>query len=296
MSEIEEAAQSGSSRVSGCMLQVVTHAIALALGSVGGILGMQMVEYQKDPELMSRPEAQLSRAELISKLDAAQKAYADLVAEQGRKDETQKTEMAEASKKVEDLTGQVSKKEEEVKVLQLKVKKSANKSAALTKELEAAEAELATLRTQLDQALAEKAQLEHDLLVSREETAIARTETEVARGETVDARWDGFVAEAAVQICEKGNRNKLAQCKDLVSTALDAKRASAYKHCLRSGQAVPRLVKADLKKTDGFEMPRWGEWFDQESKFTEDTWYLVFCDPTLPEATLSSDVPATDPM
>ena len=80
MSEFDDAGQSGS-RVSGCMFQVVTHAIALALGSVGGILGVQMAEYYQDPETMSRPEAELSRAELIAKLDASEKAYAELLAE-----------------------------------------------------------------------------------------------------------------------------------------------------------------------------------------------------------------------
>ncbi len=288
MSEFDDAGQTGS-RVSGCMFQVVTHAIALALGSVGGILGVQVAEYYQDPETMSRPEAELSRAELIAKLDASERAYAELLAEQGRKEESQKNEIEAANKKVDDLSGQVAKKEEEVKVLQLKAKKSSNKSAALTKELEAAQLELASLHAQLDQALAEKAQLEQDLQVSRQETSVARSETDVARNETVDARWDGFKAEAAVQICEKGNRNKLAQCKEAVAAGMNAKRASAYKHCMRSGQAEARLVKADLKRTESFEMPRWGEWFDQESKFTEDTWYMVFCDPTLPEASLSGD-------
>jgi len=291
MSEFDDAAQPAS-RVAGCMFQVVTHAIALALGSVGGILGVQFAEYQQNPEIFKRPEGELSRAELIAKLDASQKAYEELLKEQGQKEEQAKTELTAANKKVDDLQGQVTKKEEEVKVLALKAKKSANKSAALTKELEAAQAELEALRVQLDTALAEKAQLEKDLSFSQEETRMARQETDVARGETVDAKWDGFKAEAAVQICEKGNRNKLAQCKTEVSSALSSARATQYKHCLRSGQAEPRLVKADLKRTESFEMPRWGEWFGQNSKFTEDTWYIVFCDPTLPEAQLSSDLPS----
>lgn len=290
MSELDDGGQAGS-KVSGCLLQVVTHALALAVGAVGGTLGYQMSEYYANPEVMSRPEGELSRAELINKLDASERAYAELLAEQGRKDEAQKNEIAAAGKKVEDLTGQVAQKEEEVKVLALKAKKSANKSAALKKELETAMAELEGLKVQLTTALEEKAQLERDLEGSREETRVAREETDVARDETVDAKWDGFQAEAVVTICEKGNRSKLAQCKEEVATALGSSRAKQFKHCLRSGQAAPRLVRADLKRTESFEMPRWGEWMGQESKFTEDTWYLVFCDPTLPEATLSTDTP-----
>lgn len=284
--------EGGGSRVSGCLLQVVTHGVALVLGAVAGILGAQVAEYYSNPELMSRPEGDLSRAELISKLEASERAYAELLAEQGRKDEAQKTEIEAATKKVTDLESAVSKKEEEVKVLELKAKKSANKSAALKKELEAKLAELDALKLELETALADKAKLEADLLVSREETAMARQETEVARGETVDAKWEGFKAEAAVQICEKGNRNKLAKCKSEVSAALTSTRAKQFKHCLASGQATPRLVRKDKKDED--PLPRWAEWFDQNSDFTEGEWYIVFCDPTLPEATLSSDVPGSD--
>lgn len=290
MSEYEEPG-AGGSRVSGCLLQVVTHGVALVLGAVAGILGAQVAEYYANPELMSRPEGDLSRAELISKLEASERAYAELLAEQGRKEETQKTEIQAATKKVSDLEGAVSKKEEEIKVLELKAKKSANKSAALKKELEAKLAELDALKVQLETALQEKAQLEADLVVSRQETAVARQETQVAKGETVDAKWEGFKADAAVQICEKGNRNKLAKCKSEVSAALTPTRAKQFKHCLSSDQATPRLVRRDKK--DDSSLPKWAEWFDQNSDFTESEWYIVFCDPTLPEASLSSDPQST---
>lgn len=286
MSEYDEPA-SGGSRVSGCLLQVVTHGVALVLGAVAGILGAHVAEYYANPDLMSRPEGDLSRAELIRKLDDAEKAYADLLAEQGRKDEDQKGQIEVANKKVTDLQDAVTKKEEEVKVLTLKAKKSANKSAALTKELADKQAELDALHAQLDQALAEKAQLEQDLAVSRAETSVAREETQTARGETVDAKWAGFKSDAAVQICEKGNRNKLAKCKTEVADALSDTRARSYKHCLSSGQAEPRLVRKDKK--DDSALPKWAEWFDQNSSFTENEWYIVFCDPTLPEATVGGD-------
>lgn len=284
--------QPQGSRVSGCLLQVVTHGVALVLGAVAGILGAQLAEYYANPDLMSRPEGDLSRAELIAKLDASEKAYAELLAENGKKEEAAKGEIEAATKRVGDLQGAVTKKEEEIKVLELKAKKSANKSAALKKELEGKLAELEALKVQLDTALAEKAQLELDLSASRQETSTARAETQVARTETVDAKWEGFKAEAAVQICEKGNRNKLSKCKEEVASALTSTRARSYKHCISSGQATPRLVKKDKK--DESALPNWAEWYNQNSSFTEDTWYIVFCDPTLPESTLSSDIPNLD--
>lgn len=294
MSDINGDTPTPGSRAGGCLLQVVTHGVALALGAVVGVIGFKMSEYYANPEILSRPEGDLSRAELISKLDAAEKAYADLLAEKGRREEQAQTEIAAASKRVEDLQSDITEKEEEVKVLQAKAKKSANKSAALKKELETKEAELVSLRAQLEVAQAEKARLESELVVSREETRMARVETDQARSETVDVRWTAFQSDALVQICEKGSRNKLSRCKEEVLAALGSTRARQYKHCLSSAQAAPRLVRTD-KQSGDLTLPRWGEWVAQDSDFTRDAWYIVYCDPTLPEAQLSSDAPVTAP-
>lgn len=293
MDEFEPAANPAGGRVGGCLLQVVTHGLALVVGAGLGIGGARLAEYYANPEMMSRPEGELSRAELIAKLDASERAYAQLLADSSRKEETQQTEIAAANQKVTDLSSAVKGKEEEVKLLELKVKKSQGKSAALKKELEARQAELDGLKSQLEVALAEKAQLEQDLVVSREETKVARQETQIAKDETVDARWEGFKAEAMVAICEKGNRNKLARCKDEVRASLDNARAAKFKQCVSSRQATPTLVRVDEK--DKYpELPRWSEWVDQGSKFTENRWYVTFCDPTLPEARIAGDEGPTE--
>ncbi len=291
MDELEEQPPSGG-RIGGCLVQVVTHGVALVLGAVVGVLGAQAVEYYADPEILSRPEGELSRAELIGKLDASERAYAQLLAENAQKQEVAQTEITVAAKKVTDLEGQVMAKQDEIKVLEIKAKKSAGKSAALKKELEAKLAELGALQGQLDTALAEKAQLEVDLQVSKGETDVAREETKTAQGETVDARWAGFVSEGVVAICEKGNRNKLARCKEEVRSAFTSARSARFKQCVGSRQAQPRLVRVDDKVKDP-ELPRWSEWLSQESGFTEDKWFLTFCDPTLPEADFG-DEPSDD--
>lgn len=283
------------SRAGGCLVQAVTHAVALALGAVLGIVGASMIEYYQNPELLDRPEGELSRAELISRLDTSEKAYAELLAEKAKQENDSKGEVEAANQKVGTLQTQVEKKQEEMAVLEAKVKKSAGKSASLKKELAAKQAELESLQGQLTQALAEKAQLEVDLSVSREETDVARTETTVARGETdvarnqtIDAKWQGFKSDAMVQICEKGNRNKLSKCRDAVTETLTSSRGAKFKRCLSSGQASPRLIAFD-KKIDDPELPRWSEWMNQDSSFTADKWYIIFCDPTLPEANFGSD-------
>lgn len=285
--------ESGEGRLGGCLVQVVSHGAALVLGAVLGIMGARVTEYYQDPEVLSRPEGELSRAELIAKLDASDRAYAQLLAENAKKQESAQTEVAEATKKVTDLEGQVTSKQDEITVLEIKSKKSAGKSAALKKELATKVAELDALKMELTTALAEKARLEEDLVVSREETRVAQDdtltaqgETRVAQGETVDARWNGFVSDAMVSICEKGNRTKLARCKDEVRTSLSSQRGARFKQCVGSRQAQPRLVRVDDKVKDQ-EMPRWSEWIDQDSSFTKNKWYVTFCDPTLPEASIT---------
>lgn len=284
MSEFDEApAPSGGSRVTGCIVQVLTHALALLVGAVGGIAGSNLYEVIAHPELAQRPEGDLSRADLLAKLEQTEKAYQDLLTETAKVDDQQKAELAVATEKVTGLQGDISKKEEELRILEEKAKKSANRSAALKKELENKKAELEGLQAQLTVALEEKAKLESDLIVSREETAVARQETEVAKGQTVDAKWVGFKNEVLLTVCEKGNKNKLGRCREEVGAALTSARASRFKYCLSSGQAEPRMVKVDDKK-EQVTLPPYSEWVSQDSSFTESKFYFVFCDPSLPEA------------
>ncbi len=273
--------------------RILSHAAALALGAVLGIGGARMAEYMEDPVAMSRPEGSLSRAQLIARLDAAEKARAEIEGQLATKSEeaTQaSTALQEAGQKVTVLETKVSDTEGEIKILELKVKKSQGKSAALQKQLEDKLSELETLKAQLDVALEQKAQLQVELKDSKEETRVAREETEDAKRETDDARidavnakWEGFQSQAMVDICEKGSRSKLSKCRDEVLAGLSQERAGRFKQCVLSGQASPRLLKVDPKVKDA-QLPKWSEWFNEAGKFTKKNWYIVFCDPTLPEA------------
>jgi hypothetical protein len=283
---------------------VVTHGIAILVGAGLGAGALRLSEYYENPEAMSRPEGDLSRAELIGKLDEAAKQYSDLATQSKQQAETAEGELTVATQKVTDLETKIGSAESEIKVLELKVKKGQGKSAALEKQLKQKQEELSSLKGQLDVALQEKARLEADLVVSREETRVARDETVVSREETrvareetvtsreetrvareeaVNARWEGFVAETIVQICEKGNKNKLGRCKEEVRDVMAGARAQRFKHCVSSGQASPRLVRVDARDKEP-TLPKWSEWVNQSSKFTQDTWYITFCDPSLPES------------
>jgi hypothetical protein len=97
MDEFEEKAAAGGGRLGGCLVQVVSHGAALVLGAVLGIVGMQVTEYYSDPEILARPEGELSRAELITKLDASDWAYAQLLAENAKKQDAATKSQAKAA-------------------------------------------------------------------------------------------------------------------------------------------------------------------------------------------------------
>ncbi|MCA9494673.1 MAG: hypothetical protein KC621_32315, partial [Myxococcales bacterium] len=77
----------------------------------------------------------------------------------------------------------------------------------------------------------------------------------------------------------KGNRKKLGNCREAVQASLMTNtRRDKFSHCVRSAQATPTVK--ELEK--GQSMPDFSEYIDQEQKQTKD-WYVLFCDPTLPE-------------
>lgn len=284
MSDYDEGASSGG-QAAGCLVKVISHGVVLVAGIILGAILPIAYEHFENPELMASPEADFSRAELIAKLEASEKAYQELLDKSTKLDGEQKEQISQASSKVVDLEGQVAKKEQEIEVVKAKLKKTEGKSAARKKELEQMEAELAALKAELETAVADKARLTAELEVSRAETVQAKAETDVARQETnvarADEAWASFKSDAFVRICKKGSTNKMDNCREDVQAALSG-HASRFKGCVLSGQASPRLMEVEDKKA--INLPQFASWFDQGSSFTEDKFYITFCDPSLPEA------------
>ena len=100
-----------------------------------------------------------------------------------------------------------------------------------------------------------------------------------AREDSLANKWVGFRNNAQLQICERGGRKKMGRCRDKVKDVLDASMRDRYVHCIRSGQSVASLHEAGK----GEQLPDYAEWLDEESRITRG-WYILLCDPTLPEA------------
>ncbi|MCB9688290.1 MAG: hypothetical protein H6738_12045 [Alphaproteobacteria bacterium] len=197
-------------------------------------------------------------------------------------------ELTTAQTRVADLERDVATRTAEVNELQARIARNAEGGKALRAELERMKTELAATKEQLAIAEAEKERLLVELTETKEEladTQVALAETKVERDEArEDAlfnRFNQFLADSQLEICEKGNRKKLGNCREVVHATLSTPdRRDAFAHCVRSGQATPMVRELDKGQT----LPEFSSMLDEEQKQTKG-WYVEMCDPTLPERT-----------
>lgn len=248
----------GVSGVTAFVIGVVAFGVGLG---VGGELGM----YMKEPEIkiVEKPR-DLNAEELTA-------ACAPLV-------ETADAKMEEVNAKVTDLQGQVASRETEVAELEAKVKKGAKLSADQARRLDEAKKELGSLKRQLEQAEAEKAELVVRLAETQTQLDGQVVETEKAKGDATTQRWFAFTKDAQITICEKGNRKVLGKCRDTVDLIVRKYRTD-FERCVRDGQEQPSLKEA----TKNERLPEYARWLDESEKVTKG-WYILLCDPSLPEA------------
>lgn len=248
----------GISGVAAFVIGVVAFGVGLG---VGGELGM----YMKEPEIKIVEKPRDLNAEELNA------ACAPLL-------QTADAKMEEVTAKVTDLQGQVASRESEVAELEAKVKQGAKLSADQARRLDEAKKELGSLKRQLEQAESEKAQLIVQLAETQTKLDGQVVETEKAKGDATTQRWFTFAKDAQITICEKGNRKVLGKCRDIVDTTVSKFRTD-FERCVRTGQEQPSLKES----TKGERLPEFARWLDNDDKVTKG-WYILLCDPTLPEA------------
>ena len=251
------------------VLPIVTSVIALGVGSLFGCaLGWLVkpgtqVEVPRD---MTEQELEIACAPMIL---------------------TKTTELTEAEEKVTDLKVKVAQKEAKVTELETEMARRSERGRELVLELERAKADLRDTKEQL-----QKAQEEKNLLVETlKETVIVLEETEekleeqielteYAKEDALANKWYRFINEAQLEVCERGNRKKLGKCREAVQALLEVEATrDRFAHCVRSGQATPSVHEL-IKKDE--TLPEFSEYLNQEDRIVKD-WYLLLCDPTLPE-------------
>jgi hypothetical protein len=194
--------------------------------------------------------------------------------------------LEEAQVRVDALAIQVRDKESEVTELSDKLEQGEVLSQDLREELLVARRQLNLLRDALvsakdqkDQLLEELEETKTALSSTRSELVVRRREAEAAKNDAIRQSWAAFKASTMLEVCERGSRTKVDKCREVVEEAL-VFHEGRFEDCIASGQAIPVLK---LRKRNE-ELPTTAAYLDDGAKITKD-WYILFCDPDLPEAT-----------
>lgn len=144
--------------------------------------------------------------------------------------------------------------------------------------LETARAERDTLRTELREALAELDQQvkRNDRLMT---TAVA---FKTANTENL---WRAFTNNAKVRICDRGTWRRRQACEEDLDAWFDEEQHAAFTECVSTFQAVPMLWEADTEV-----VPAHAALIDARDRERGDDWYVIYCDPTLPESGAPRDI------
>ena len=197
------------------------------------------------------------------------------------------TERARAAQqRVMDLEKDIAAKEAELAQMKAQDEKDETRRKAAAKKWKAMEEELNGLRTQLSQAEAERDEIKvrleetvRDLRRQEQETQKFKEMAKEYKDESIDNKWGGFTAEAKVEICDRGTRNRHEKCHEAVDAAI-APFQERYKACVNSRQAVPILRQLEKKEP----LPAFAERLPEDNKFTKKDWIIIFCDPSLPQS------------
>ena len=155
-------------------------------------------------------------------------------------------------------------------------------------------AELEETKVALAQAEEEKEELlvalteTTELLEKTEEAlAVTKVQRDDAREDALYNLWNDFLGSAQLDICDKGNRKRLGNCRETVLAALQTpERRDKFAHCVRSGQAQPAVSE----QVKGEDLPEYAEMMNEDAKQVKG-WFVDFCDPTLPER---DDIPLAE--
>lgn len=258
---------------------------ALGIGTVAGIvIGYIGHALFAKPEVVIPPpeviEQQITDEQLAMLCkDLTQDEKEKVVSAQEKVVKLQ-TELDAREKELSDLKAKAAGDEAKKKAAAKRWKEMEDEVARLRVELAAAEQERDQLRTELKQTL-------RDLDRQISETKKYRAKAEHFQAESTKNLWAAFTNNAKVEICDRGTRKRHEKCHEAVDIAFNQQMRDRFTTCVDTYQAVPVLKKAEKGET----LPQFAESLPDDNKFTKKGWYVIFCDPTLPEAKEFEETP-----
>jgi hypothetical protein len=102
--------------------------------------------------------------------------------------------------------------------------------------------------------------------------------------------WSAFTSNAKVRICDRGTHHRRVDCEEELDAFFDDDQHVAFTSCVNTYQAIPMLWEADSDT-----VPAHAERIDARDRERKDDWYVVYCDPSLPEGGLARDITEETP-
>ena len=248
----------------------------LLLGtSLSGLVGYMAHSYFVEPVVVM-PPPEVIKEELTE--EELRELAEDLLA-------TEKDKALTAQARVRTLQEELAAKEAELSKLKKKAKSDGVASGKAKSRLNE---EIAFLRVQLAAAEAERDELRKELkqTVKELDFQVAQSKKFKRKAkhykmESTSNLWSAFVANAKTKICDRGTRKRHAKCYAAVDSAMGSTIRGKFTRCVDTYQSVP-VLKKKAKKSQS--LPRYSKELPRDNKFTKKGWYVLFCDPTLPEA------------
>jgi len=227
-------------------------------------------------EMFTEPVVIMPAPEVIK--EALTEAELRMLAEDLIASETLRAQ--DAISRVATLQEALTAKESELNELKGAKTKSAKAKGRLNDEIAFLRIQLASAEDQRDSLRVELKQAIKALDFQVVQSKKFKRKAKRYKMESTTNLWSAFLANAKVNICNRGTKKRHERCNSAVSEALANQMRARFMVCVDTYQSVPVLKQA----RKGDTMPRYAQKLSQDNKFTKKGWYVLFCDPTLPEA------------
>jgi hypothetical protein len=199
---------------------------------------------------------------------------------------SEKDKALNAQARVRTLQEELAAKEAELQTLKKTSKKSAKSSGKARSRLND---EIAFLRVQLASAESERDQLRKELkqTVRELDFQVAQSKKFKKKAkhykmESTANLWSAFVENAKNKICDRRYYfGKPTKCYEAVRGVMGSSIRAKFTRCVDTYQSVPVLKKKSKKSG---RLPSHSTTLPKDNKWTKKGWYILFCDPNLPEA------------
>ena len=241
--------------------------VMVVLGVVGGTAGHKM--FAQPLVVMPAPEVikeELTEAELRMLAE-------DLIA-------TEAQRAQDAIARVNTLQDELAAKEEELTKLKGAKAKSGKARSRLNDEIAFLRVQLASAEEEREALRVELKQTIKELDFQVDQSKKFKRKAKRYKMESTTNLWSAFVSNAKVKVCNRGTKKRHEKCNEAVEEALANQMRARFTVCVDTFQSVP-VLKQERK---GGAMPRYSAKLSEDNKFTKKGWYVLFCDPTLPEA------------